>query len=182
MPKVTIIKQSRWVIVVLLLILLFCVGAILMHIRSVHKAQHKSGTITVIKPSTTSSTTTPSSSQDTSQKDPNAVRATISTTTLATPSGTFVSNHSPGQNGSPTIEESQCITTPGANCYIEFVQDGITKKLDVKTVPSSGSVTWFWDIKGSTIGPGSWQIRAVAALNGQTKTTVDPNGNLKVNQ
>lgn len=92
---------------------------------------------------------------------------------LITPFGNFVSNHFPGKDGSPTAEQSVCNTTPGANCYIEFTKDGVTKKLDSKVADSSGSVIWNWDVKDAGLTEGSWQITAIASANGQTKSATD---------
>lgn len=93
---------------------------------------------------------------------------------MVSPTGSFVSNHSPGQNGSPTTEQSFCYTTPGAICVIEFVKDGETKKLSPQTVDGSGATSWTWDVKDAGFSQGSWIIRAVATSGGQSKTTVDP--------
>ena len=91
------------------------------------------------------------------------------------PSGSFVSNHRPSLSGNtaPTEEVSTCNTSPGAKCYIEFGQGNAVKKLDVQTADSSGSVNWIWDVAKAGFTEGSWQIKAVATLNGQTKTTED---------
>jgi len=94
-------------------------------------------------------------------------------TILIEPSGTFVSNHRPGQNGSPTGEQSVCNTTPGATCYIQFIKEGVTKKLDAQTADPSGATYWTWDVKQAGFSAGSWQITAIASLNGQTKTAND---------
>jgi hypothetical protein len=180
-----------------LLIALLIVGAFTSwHLRGVKTAQQTNGIVPSVKqtePSEkkktknesnssydkTSSAQNGSSPAITTQKNPSNGFTAVGT--LAAPSGSFVSNHRPGANGSPTIEQSQCISTPGAICFIQFTRDGIKKKLDPMTIGDSGSVTWDWDIKGSTLGSGSWQVSAVAQLNGEIKTTVDHNGNLEVN-
>jgi hypothetical protein len=87
---------------------------------------------------------------------------------------TLVSNHHPGENGSPTTEQSACQTTPGATCYIEFTQAGLTRKLDAKIADSNGLGVWNWDTKDADFSSGQWKIIAVASLNGQTKSTSDP--------
>jgi cytoskeletal protein RodZ len=93
---------------------------------------------------------------------------------LAQPYGTFVSNHVPGQSGSTTSEQSACNTTSGATCYIQFTNTATnaTTKLPVQPVGSDGSTIWSWD--ANTLTSGEWQVTAVATLNGQSKTTVDP--------
>lgn len=96
--------------------------------------------------------------------------STSSNSTLTAPTGTFVSNHNPGV-GSPTTEESICNTTPGASCYIEFEMGNVVKTLSTQTVGSSGTVYWSWD--ATTLTQGSWNVSAVATLNGQTKTSND---------
>ncbi len=89
------------------------------------------------------------------------------------PYGNFVSNHKPGQNGSGTTEDSICNTSPGATCYIEFTKDSIVKKLELKTTDSNGTAMWSWNVKDAGLTAGSWQVSAVAALNGQTASTQD---------
>lgn len=98
-----------------------------------------------------------------------------STATLEAPSGTFVSNHRPNLSGSPTPsqEQSVCNTTPGATCYLQFVKDGVTKTLSEQTTDSLGAAYWTWDVKQSGFTIGSWQVTAIASLNGQVKTTKD---------
>lgn len=91
---------------------------------------------------------------------------------LVAPFGSFVSNHKPG-NGTPTAEESICNTTAGATCYIQFTKGGVTKKLAAQTVDNSGSTIWSWDVKQAGLTTGSWQITAIASLNGKTQQTTD---------
>lgn len=102
--------------------------------------------------------------------------ATGTTASLDQPTGTFVSNHRPGQGGTPTQEASTCKTTPGASCYIQFSKDGTVKSLETQAVDSDGAAYWSWDVKdakGIGLASGSWKISAVATLNGQTKTSDD---------
>lgn len=124
-------------------------------------------------PSTT--TTTPSSTKSDSsagQPDKSASNLSSSGSGPTKPFGNFVSNHNPG-NGLPTQEKSTCNTTPGANCYIQFSMGDLTKKLSVQTTDSSGAVYWTWDIKDAGLSEGSWQITAVATLNGQSVEAQD---------
>ena len=102
--------------------------------------------------------------------------AGTNSTYLITPSGNFVSNHHPNLSGSPApnLISSVCTTTPGATCTINFTQDGITKSLATETADSSGTVYWTWKLQDTSLTTGSWQIQAVANLNGQTKTATDP--------
>ena len=97
----------------------------------------------------------------------------VGSTILTEPYGTFVSNHHPGQDGSPTAEQSVCNTTPGATCYIQFTKDSMTKKLDTQTADPNGATYWTWDVKQAGFSAGSWQVTAVASLSGQTKTAID---------
>lgn len=97
-------------------------------------------------------------------------------TQLITPYGTFVSNHNPGKDGSPTSEQSVCNTNPAAICYIKFTKDGITKTLQPQAADSSGVVYWSWDVNNAKdigLTAGSWQVSAIASLNGQTKSSDD---------
>jgi hypothetical protein len=95
------------------------------------------------------------------------------TTPPKAPYGNFVSNHSPGKNGSPTYEQSACNTTPGANCTITFSKDSISKSLAIKIVDSNGSAIWSWTPNQIGLSSGSWKITATATLNGQSASTDD---------
>jgi len=89
------------------------------------------------------------------------------------PYGSLVSNHKPGQNGSDLTELSQCITSPGAKCYIKFTQGSVVKTLPEKTADSSGSIFWEWNVSDAGLTSGDWTITASASLDGQTKSTSD---------
>jgi hypothetical protein len=96
---------------------------------------------------------------------------------LVAPYGTFVSNHSPGQNGAPDQEQSVCTTSPGASCYIKFTNTASNEstRLASQTTDSNGTTIWNWDvIKDAHLTQGQWQITAVATLSGQSKSTDDP--------
>lgn len=88
---------------------------------------------------------------------------------LETPYGQFVSNNSPSMN---SYEESECETTPGASCYIDFVSSsGKTISLQTETTNSQGVAAWSWYVSSQMgFNPGTWIIQAIASLNGQTKT------------
>ncbi|OVE78949.1 hypothetical protein BVY00_01455 [bacterium G20] len=92
---------------------------------------------------------------------------------LIAPWGDFVSNHSPGKNGTPTSEVSTCNTTQGATCYIQFTKGSLSRTLESKTADGNGSVSWSWDVANAGLSSGKWQVAAVATLNGQSKTTTD---------
>jgi hypothetical protein len=129
------------------------------------------------------SSSTPAGTQPQSQTVTNDSKSSGSTTAPASasagtsppkvPYGNFVSNHSPGKNGSPTSEQSACNTTPGATCAITFTKDIITKSLPSKATDSNGSVLWNWSPKDIGLTPGSWKITAIATLNGQTASADD---------
>jgi hypothetical protein len=93
--------------------------------------------------------------------------------TLLPPSGTFISNHHPGENGTSTKEESVCDTTPGATCIIKLTQGSAVKQLAAQTADSNGSAYWSWDINLAGLTSGSWQVSAVATLNSQSQTSTD---------
>ncbi|HVC36219.1 MAG TPA: hypothetical protein VNE40_02130 [Candidatus Dormibacteraeota bacterium] len=152
-----------------------------------HKQKATSGII----PSTSSSNTTKSAASSgskttsssppttaatpTAPQGPEAQTPTSSSTGLIAPFGTFVSNHSPSLSGtsSPSQELSTCNTTPGASCYIEFTQQGVVKTLKSQVADSNGVVSWTWNVNQAGFTTGTWQITAVASLNGQTKDTSD---------
>jgi cytoskeletal protein RodZ len=141
---------------------------------SVHSAANSSGKAkSSTRTSTTSTTTAPSGSSSTSSKEGPTSSTSTTSAPLVAPEGSFVSNHHPGQNGSPTTEVSVCNTTPGATCYIQFTNGSYTRTLASQIADSEGTVTWNWDVSNPAFPAGSWQITAIATLNGQTKTTSD---------
>ena len=93
---------------------------------------------------------------------------------LQKPSGTFVSNHKPGQNGSGQDEASACNTTPGANCYITFTKNGVAKSLPTTTADNTGAAYWSWTPQTVGLSSGNWSVSATAVLGQQTATTQDP--------
>jgi len=100
---------------------------------------------------------------------------TSSSAVLTVPIGNFVSNHHPNLSGSPApnTESSVCTTTPGASCKITFTKDGVTKSLALETTDNGGSAYWTWKLQDIGLTVGSWQVQAIALLNGQTKTASD---------
>jgi hypothetical protein len=149
------------------------VAVVAIGISSVLVIRHSSKQSATTIPSTGSTSQAPSGSGNSaSQPDKNASNLTTSGPGPTKPFGNFVSNHSPG-NGLPTQEKSTCNTTPGASCYIQFTMGSLTKKLDAQTADSSGAVYWTWDVKDAGFLEGSWQITAVATLNGQISATQD---------
>ena len=93
-----------------------------------------------------------------------------------TPFGNFVSNHSPNLDGkpAPSSVQSVCNTTPGATCYIEFTnQNGVIKTLASQKTDSSGATFWTWDVKQAGFSTGTWKIKVIASINGQTSTEND---------
>lgn len=119
--------------------------------------------------------TSPSSSTTNGSQPGDAKSNSGATTSLLTPSGVFVSNHHPNLGGTPApyTMSSVCTTTPGATCTIKFTKNGITKSLAARTVDSNGSAYWDWKLQDIGLTAGSWQIQAVATLNGATKTASD---------
>lgn len=90
---------------------------------------------------------------------------------LIAPLGDFVSAHHVAINSRIT---SVCNTSSGATCKIVFTQGDITISLQPETTDRGGSAYWNeWAPKSIGLKPGTWQIKAVATLNGQTKATSD---------
>lgn len=120
---------------------------------------------------TTASTTDKSSG---SQGTP-AASTTTTGSGPAAPNGTdFVSDHNPSLS-TRSSENSVCSSTAGASCYIEFSNsNGDVVKLPTQTLDNSGNTYWSWDVKQNNLSVGSWQITAVATLNGQTQSAQDP--------
>lgn len=113
-----------------------------------------------------------STNQGSSQKNSASAAAPGGQLTLAE-AQTFVSNHTPGQNGSGTGEQSTCNTTAGATCHIEFTNGDVVKQLEPKVAGSDGIVIWNWDVKEAGLTSGSWTIKAIAQLNGESKSVQD---------
>lgn len=98
-------------------------------------------------------------------------------TTLAAPSGTFVSHHRPSisGNGGPTELFSSCVVeTPGASCSISFTKGTVVKRLEKKTVDSDNTASWQWDINEIGITAGDWTIEAIATYGDEKQATKDP--------
>lgn len=119
----------------------------------------------------------PSTKYSTNSAQPGDAKNNADTDTSATlvaPSGTFVSNHSPGQNGSPLTEVSVCNSTPGATCQIQFTNGSVTKSLPAQVTDRSGSTYWNnWTAASIGLIAGSWQVKATATLGSQTLSTTD---------
>lgn len=92
---------------------------------------------------------------------------------LTDPTGTFISNHRPSLSNSAAIE-SVCNTTRGAKCNIILTKGGVTKSLGEKATDADGAVYWSWNLQEKGITEGTWEVTAVATLNGETKSVKDP--------
>lgn len=93
-----------------------------------------------------------------------------------TPTGDFISNHSPNLSGSPAPSsvQSVCNTSPGAMCRIEFTNsDGIVKTLAAQKTDTNGATYWNWDVKTAGFTVGTWTIKVIAELHGQTTTATE---------
>jgi hypothetical protein len=92
------------------------------------------------------------------------------------PTGVFISNHRPslsGENLSNQIN-SVCTTTSGASCTITLTKDGKTISLPKQQTDNGGSTYWTWKLQDYGITEGTWKVKAVATLNGQTVSADDP--------
>lgn len=123
-----------------------------------------------------SSASTTSDSQTTTPGDEKTTSNNSRAVTLLVPTGNFVSNHRPNLSGSPApnLETSVCNTTPGASCQIIFTNGGITKSLPARTTDRGGAAYWDWKLQDIGLTQGSWQVKAVASLDGQKQTGTDP--------
>jgi hypothetical protein len=127
------------------------------------------------KPISTSSSQ-PNTPAASTPQDNTPLPADVTNHTLIAPTGTFVSNHFPGQNGSSTTEASVCNTSPGATCYIKFtnVVTGDTTQLAAQVTDARGTTSWYWDVsQDAHLSAGQWKVMAVATLGSQTKTATD---------
>lgn len=127
------------------------------------------GTSNTSSTGSSSSPTKPTTGSSSASSPPST-----STATLVKPSGAFVSNHKPGSDGSPLVEASDCITTPGATCYISFSNGSVTKSLPQETADTSGAAYWqSWTPNSVGLTAGSWTITGYASLGQQTASTQD---------
>ncbi len=129
--------------------------------------------------SPSSNSSSSSSTTNSSTNSSNPVNKTpgqnTANTYLITPWGNFVSNHHPGQNGTPLTETSVCNTTQGATCDISFTNGTATESLPAQVASSNGATFWSnWSLSSIGLTPGNWKITATATLDGQTKTATDP--------
>ncbi|HUD06062.1 MAG TPA: hypothetical protein VMR18_04090 [Candidatus Saccharimonadales bacterium] len=113
--------------------------------------------------------------KSTTNSQTNNGTSTATTGNLLAPTGDFVSDHHPNLSGSPAPNtmSSVCTTTPEATCIITFTNNGVAKHLASETTDSNGSAYWYWKLQDIGLTAGSWQIQAIATLNGQTKTASD---------
>jgi len=180
LPLIKSKLSKKWLVAGLLLAVAVGVFLILevtnkTHIFNEEKA--KSGVITSTDESQPTEpedkTSGPSASQDSNASTPPSPpggQAPVA------PYGNFVSNHNPNLDGNPAPSsiQSVCNTTPGAQCLIEFTNpDGVVKTLSAQTTDNNGSAIWNWDVKQAGFSAGSWKIKAIATLNGQTVTIDD---------
>jgi len=101
---------------------------------------------------------------------------TDSSTSLVAPEGIFVSNHKPSLNKNPSLrfEQSTCITTPGAECFIKLTNtNGLVRILPTKKVDDTGTASWRWSISSANLTIGSWQVTATSTLKDKSRTTAD---------
>jgi hypothetical protein len=167
-------KRSK-IIALVLLTLVLAVGVYTyIHLRAVHVNQSRSGHVASVQKSTNANGAVSQAPTSELKEKPGSNPPSSTATELLAPSGNFVSNHKPGQNGTSTAMQSVCNTSPGATCNIIFTNSaGVIKELGPKTTDATGSALWTWDINGSELGPGDWKVTAVAKLSSQTMTTDD---------
>jgi len=136
--------------------------------KTTQNTKPKKATQTSPQPVSTTTSPTPVAPSESSSSNNNS--------NLTAPFGSFVSNHNPNLNNSAQdFELSSCETTAGASCYIEFTNNsGSTISLPTETTDTQGVASWNWYVSDKGFTVGTWHIKAVATLNGQTKTTIDP--------
>jgi cytoskeletal protein RodZ len=173
-------RFSKKALITLIVLVLVSAALFALHAKNIHQAQSRNGSIptSTVTPSSSNTSNNPSTTDGSASSTPlsnKLPQPSTASTDLKTPFGTFVSNHKPGQNGSPTSEQSVCNTTAGASCDIQFKNSsGVVKTLGSEKADANGSAYWSWDVKGATLAPGEWHVTAIATLNGQTKTSNDP--------
>ena len=123
---------------------------------------------TTTSPSTSTYTTTSTSAKSNGN--------TQNSTTLLTPYGQFVSNQNPSiSDPNQQTEVSICETTPGASCYIEFLNNNgaSAPSLKEQTTDSNGVTSWTWTLNQEGLTIGTWQVKAVTVLGNQTQTATE---------
>jgi hypothetical protein len=87
------------------------------------------------------------------------------------PQGNMLNTHSVGV-GSTTPLVTTCSTQAGAVCHMQAkASDGTMKTSPGVTADSNGAAVINWTAKGVGLTAGSWEIRVVATLNGQSSTS-----------
>jgi hypothetical protein len=173
-----------WVITIIVVLLLGGGGLAYQHNRS-EKNKTDNTPVTPRPITDKTKNSNPQTSTDPSDNSTNSKNGTSTTPTntpsipmsslpVTKPSGSFVSNHKPGQNNSPLEEASVCNTTANINCQITFTKDGITKSLPSKTADSAGTAYWpSWTSQSIGLTTGNWTVTAVATNTQQTESTAD---------
>jgi hypothetical protein len=172
-------KKTVKIIPLSLIILTAGVGAYTwFHIHNVRVAQKQNGRVANVQSETSKgkkgSTNSNGTAVTPAPKDTAGSQPVNSGAGPSAPTGQFVSNHRPGQNGTDTSMQSICTTTPGATCDITFTsQDGVVKNLGSKKTDNNGAAIWDWDINGANLASGTWTVTATASLNVITSSTTD---------
>lgn len=169
---------KKIVIVVLILLVLGSVTYFLLSKTILHPNDYGSA-------QTTPNTDTPAAQTDQGvgaiiadkdTKKPPSPTPVDKTTKPTTPTGTFVSNHSPSLSGgtSPSTLNSTCTTTPGVSCQISFTSGSTTLYLPAKTTDGAGNASWDWNVNDIGLSVGTWEVTATAKNGSQTATATDP--------
>ena len=167
-------SRKPWLLIggiILLIILALVVTELTNTTHIFHTSTEPSTTNTSVNNTTTN--TKPSTVKSTPGSGAKSTNPTsASSVSLQSPyQSTYVSNHSPA-----TVNDrlqSVCVTSPGANCVIEFTMNGVTKSLAATKADSSGSAYWAWSPKQLGLTTGQWTASAKVTLNGQSKTSSD---------
>ena len=178
-------EKKRWIIGVCILLVIVLLAFAVNHFLLTDKTINPSDNAKVIKTTSKSSTnssskatsTTPTTTSDkSSQNGGSPASASDPTVVIQSPTGAFVSNHSPNLSGAPapSTEESVCNGTPGATCYVQFTNndDGTVYKLPQQTLDTNGTTYWQWDIKDN-LKQGTWHVVAFTTLGSQIKSASD---------
>jgi hypothetical protein len=177
LPNIKLLSLSALAILVLAILILELTNTThIFHkpkVPAVIPTNSNSNVVSGQTPKNNNGSANPSTSQNTPSP---ATSADELNHTLIAPTGTFVSNHFPGRNGSPTAESSSCTTSPGATCYIKFtnIDTGQITQLPSQVTDARGYTNWYWDVnKDAHLTNGRWKATAVATLGSQVKSTDD---------
>jgi cytoskeletal protein RodZ len=178
------LTNSKWKYLLLALLLAVAVITVLelLNVTNFLDKKGQNSSNTSVEPNVSSDKEVESSNNDGSsaqspspssyKKPDNAPAASIKL--IAPSNSSFISAHNLSYSANKSTNlSSVCKTSPGATCYIAFTKNGIIKSLRKEKTDAEGAAYWKWTLAELGITQGTWQVKAVASYNSQTKTAYD---------